>query len=64
MHTTLTTWRKLNALIDSVDEETCAELIRFEIKNQARKTVLKRLHGRYNTLRIRRERELIIAGKF
>lgn len=59
-----TTWRSLNADLRTLDEALVLEMLMEERKNQRRVSVLERLHQRYNTLRVSRERiELLQEAK-
>ncbi len=59
-----TTWRSLNAELRTLDETRVLEMLTEERKNQRRVSVLQRLHQRYNTLRVSRERiELLQEAK-
>ncbi len=59
-----TTWRSLNAELRTLDEGRVLEMLMEERKNQRRVSVLQRLHQRYNTLRVSRERiELLQEAK-
>ena len=59
-----TTWRSLNADLRTLDEALVLEMLTEERKNQRRVSVLQRLHQRYNTLRVSRERiELLQEAK-
>ncbi len=51
-----TTWRSLNADLKTLDEALVLEMLTDERKGQRRVSVLERLHQRYNTLRVSRER--------
>lgn len=51
-----TTWRSLNAELRTLDEARVLEMLTEERSNQRRVSVLERLHQRYNTLRVSRER--------
>ena len=51
-----TTWRSLNAELRTLDETRVLEMLTEERVNQRRVSVLERLHQRYNTLRVSRER--------
>ena len=51
-----TTWRSLNADLKTLDEALVLEMLTEERKGQRRVSVLERLHQRYNTLRVSRER--------
>lgn len=52
----MTTWRSLNAQLRTLGEARVLEMLTEERKNQRRVSVLQRLHQRYNTLRVSRER--------
>ena len=59
-----TTWRSLNAELRTLDEARVLAMLTEERKNQRRVSVLQRLHQRYNTLRVSRERiELLQEAK-
>jgi len=59
-----TTWRSLNAELRTLDEASVLAMLEHERKNQRRVSVLERLHQRYNTLRVSRERiELLQEAK-
>lgn len=49
-------WKALHAIIMQLHEDTCMELLVKEMRGLKRKSIMVRLHGRYNTLRARRER--------
>ena len=50
------TWRKLNSNLSLKSEEEVLSLLNQERATHKRVTVLERLHQRYNTLRVARER--------
>ena len=50
------TWRKLNSNLSLKSEEEVLSLFNQERATHKRVTVLERLHQRYNTLRVARER--------
>ena len=50
------TWRKLNSDLASKTEAEVLALLNHERATAKRITVLERLHQRYNTLRVARER--------
>ena len=50
------TWRKLNSNLSLKSEEEVLRLLNQERATHKRVTVLERLHQRYNTLRVARER--------
>ena len=59
-----TTWRSLNAELRTLDEARVLAMLTDERANQRRVSVLQRLHQRYNTLRVSRERiELLQEAK-
>jgi hypothetical protein len=49
-------WRALNNALSMMTEEQVLGLLDFEKVNERRASVLQRLHQRYNTLRVSRER--------
>ena len=58
------TWRSLNAELRTLDEVKVLEMLTHERTNERRVSVLQRLHQRYNTLRVSRERiELLQEAK-
>ena len=60
----MTTWRSLNAELRTLTEAQVLDMLMEERKNQRRVSVLERLHQRYNTLRVSRERiELVQEAK-
>ena len=60
----ITTWRSLNSSLSLKTEEEVYEMLQQERKGAKRVTVLERLHQRYNTLRVARERaELLKEAK-
>jgi hypothetical protein len=52
----LTTWRSINHTLSSKTEAEVLDLLNDERVGQRRITILERLHQRYNTLRVARER--------
>jgi hypothetical protein len=52
----LSTWRSINHTLSSKTEAEVLELLDQERAGQKRITILERLHQRYNTLRVARER--------
>ncbi len=50
------TWRSLNSALRTLDEGKVLEMLAHERRNDKRAAVLQRLHQRYNTLRVARER--------
>lgn len=51
------TWRKLNEVLALLPETDVKALLDAEMTGARRVKVIKRLHQRYNTLRVARERE-------
>lgn len=49
-------WRSLNAVLPELTEQEVKELLDFELLHKRRSDFIVRLHGRYNTLRMARER--------
>jgi len=58
------TWRGLNAALKTLDEQKVLEMLNYERANEARAVILRRIHQRYNMLRVARERiELLQEAK-
>jgi len=58
------TWRRLNSEVRTLSEAQVLELLTEERTGARRVAVLQRLHQRYNTLRVSRERiELLREAK-
>jgi hypothetical protein len=55
------TWRKLNEVLASLPEADVKAMLAAEITGARRVKVLERLHQRYNTLRVARERAELLA---
>ena len=49
-------WRALNDVLNTLDEAEVFQLLEQERKQDKRLSILQRLHQRYNTLRVARER--------
>ena len=49
-------WRALNNALSMMSEDEVLSLLDLEKVNERRASVLQRLHQRYNTLRVSRER--------
>lgn len=60
-HPVLQSWRSLNAGLYQRDEQQVKDLLDYERINEQRLSVLQRLHQRYNTLRVTRERLEILS---
>jgi len=52
----LTTWRSINHTLSSKSEAEVLQMLNDEREGQKRITIIERLHQRYNTLRVARER--------
>lgn len=50
------TWRSLNSALVTMPEQQVKELLDEEMQGARRIAVMERLHQRYNTLRVARER--------
>lgn len=50
------TWRELNSQLSMMSEEEVLTLLQAEKYGERRSSVLQRVHQRYNTLRVARER--------
>ena len=57
-----TTWRSLNNELSRLSEEEVLRLLNKEREGAKRATMLQRLHQRYNTLRVARERIELLKG--
>lgn len=57
-----TTWRSLNSQLSRMSEEEVLRLLNEEREGAKRVTMLERLHQRYNTLRVARERLELLKG--
>lgn len=57
-----TTWRSLNNELSRMSEEEVLRLLNEEREGAKRVTMLERLHQRYNTLRVARERLELLKG--
>jgi hypothetical protein len=54
----------LNAALRTLDEQTVLEMLNHERTTEGRASILRRIHQRYNTLRVSRERiELLQEAK-
>jgi hypothetical protein len=56
------TWRSLNNRLSSLSEEEVLTLLSEEREGARRVSMLERLHQRYNTLRVARERLELLKG--
>ena len=54
-------WRELNEVLTDYTEQEVLDLLEDERKNARRSTVIIRLHQRYTTLRMLRERAQLIG---
>lgn len=54
------TWRKLNEVLASLPETDVKALLDSEVAGAKRVKVIERLHQRYNTLRVARERAALL----
>jgi hypothetical protein len=55
------TWRSLNDVLASMPEATVKSLLDDEMAGERRVKIIERLHQRYNTLRVARERAELLA---
>ncbi len=55
------TWRSLNKVLALLPEVDVKALLDAEMANARRVKVIERLHQRYNTLRVARERAELLA---
>ena len=56
------TWRELNHVLASKTEAEVLQMLQEEKASTQRVVVLERLHQRYNTLRVSRERIDLLTG--
>ena len=56
------TWRELNHVLASKTEGEVLQMLQAEKLGERRVVVLERLHQRYNTLRVSRERMELLNG--
>jgi hypothetical protein len=56
------TWRSLNSKLSRLSEEEVLRLLHEEREGAKRVSMLERLHQRYNTLRVARERLELLKG--
>ena len=54
------TWKELNDQLADLTEQEVKDLLEDEIANAQRSTILVRLHQRYTTLRMLRERAALM----
>lgn len=54
------TWRKLNEVLVNMSEDEVKDLLDQEMAGVRRVKVIERLHQRYNTLRVARERVTLL----
>jgi hypothetical protein len=58
------TWRGLNVALKTLDEQKVLEMLNHERATEGRASILRRIHQRYNVLRVSRERiELLQQAK-
>ena len=60
MKAALNDWRSLNRFLIDFREDQVLAMLEMEKAGQRRYTVLERLHARYNTLRVARERKELL----
>lgn len=52
----LRNWRSLNHNMHALKEDEVKAMLEHELKHQRRPEIVERLHARYNSLRVQRER--------
>lgn len=58
----LNSWRDLNAILKNLREDQVRQALDYEIASPVpRSQVIERLHERYNTLRVKRERKELMV---
>lgn len=55
-------WHDLNEMLPDCDEATVKQLLEEEIAKHRRAVFIKRLHQRYNAMRVSRERRELLAA--
>lgn len=58
----LANWRDLNEGLAPLGEQKVKMMLDWELEHERRVTVVERLHQRYNTLRVKREREELMEA--
>jgi hypothetical protein len=58
----LSNWRDFNDLLATIPEADLKEMLVYEVKHENRKSFVERLHQRYNSVRIMRERGELMKG--
>ncbi len=58
----LASWSKLNKTLDSLNESDVFDLLGYEMITRRRVDIVTRLHQRGNALRVKREREELVAA--
>lgn len=56
------TWRSLNDALAAMPEQQVKDLLDEEMNGARRIKIMERLHQRYNTLRVARERVAMLKG--
>ena len=59
----MSSWGALNDELRYATEAVCAALLKSELAGKRRPVWLLRIHSRYNTLRLKRERDMLMVGK-
>ena len=62
MMNALGNWRDFNDLIGEISEAGLKEMLKYEIEHDNRKSFVERLHQRYNSMRVSREREELMKN--
>lgn len=57
----LHSWITLNNVLNQLSEDQVKSMLEYELQHENRKTFLERLHQRYNTLRVMRERKEMLG---
>lgn len=55
-------WTELQARLTDLREDQVKELLDYELETSQRPSFVERLHQRYNTLRVSRERAELLSG--
>lgn len=62
MKRALANWRDFNDLLATIPEDDLKEMLEYEMQHENRKSIVSRLHQRYNSVRTMRERDELLKG--
>lgn len=58
----LANWRDFNESLVNITESELKEMLVYEVGHENRKSIVERLHQRYNAMRVSREREELMKN--